>query len=62
MAFERLYGPLGPERADTLTAILAATIANSNRDPESTPVTPDDFMPDWPARWDDEEDEPGGDH
>jgi hypothetical protein len=28
-------------------AILAATIANSNRYPDATPATPDDFMPDW---------------
>lgn len=55
MAYERLYGPLGGERADTLTAILAATIANSNRNPDAKPVTPDDFMPDWAARDDDEE-------
>ena len=42
-------------------AILAATIANSNRDPEAKPVTPDDFLPDWAAARDDDEERSGGD-
>lgn len=36
-------------------AILASVIANVNRAPDSAPASPDDFLPDWPARDDDEE-------
>lgn len=44
--------------------ILAATVANANRDPNATPVTPDDFLPDWAAALDDDDEEvpAGGDH
>lgn len=39
--------PFGEERADLRMAILAALIANANRDPKKRrkPYTPADFMP-----------------
>ena len=46
MAFYRLE-PFGEERADLRMAILAAVIANANRDPKQRkqPYEPKDFMP-----------------
>ena len=46
MAFGQLE-PFGEERADLRMGILAALIANVNRDPKKTPqpFTPQDFMP-----------------
>jgi len=46
MAFYRLE-PFGERRADLRMAILAALIANVNRDPKKhrEPFTVDDFMP-----------------
>ncbi|MCP2339160.1 phage tail assembly protein T [Actinomadura rupiterrae] len=46
-AYERVAGPLGPDRGDYQAAIIAATIANGNRDEKSEPFTPADFLPDW---------------
>jgi Protein of unknown function (DUF4035) len=50
-AFQRLEGPLGPEREDWRVAMLAAIVANANRDPKRAPraYEPRDFMPDWAA-------------
>lgn len=46
MAFSKLE-PFGEERADLRMGILAALIANVNRDPKKQPAPyePDDFMP-----------------
>lgn len=45
-AYERVE-PFGEARADLRMAILAALIANTNRDPKARrePFTPADFMP-----------------
>lgn len=45
-AYERVAGPLGPARADTQAAIIAATVANANRH-KGKPATPSDFIPEW---------------
>jgi hypothetical protein len=44
MAFERLYGPLGPARDDYLAALIASTVANSLSKKE---IPFSQFMPDW---------------
>jgi len=48
-AFERLEGPLGPERWDWRFAMIASTVANTNRDPKKRrqEYRPDEFIPDW---------------
>jgi len=46
-AYERVAGPLGPERLDILAAIIASTIANANRTKKGKALKPADFMPDW---------------
>lgn len=46
-AYERVAGPLGPERLDILAAIIAATIANANRTKKGKAFKPADFMPNW---------------
>lgn len=45
MAYYQLE-PFGVERDDLRSGIIAATIANSNRDPkkQKKPFTPEDFM------------------
>ena len=55
MAYERLYGPLGPVRGDHHAALISATVAAVNTDPKKQPPAPADFMPDWEeaARGDD---------
>jgi len=47
MAYERVAGPLGPERADLHAAIVAATVANAMRGKKGRPFKPADFMPQW---------------
>ena len=49
IAFERLEGPLGPARDDWRYALIAAMVANANRDPKKKhqPYKPQDFIPDW---------------
>jgi hypothetical protein len=47
MAYEQVSGPLGPERMDSLIAMLTATVANTARGKGSTASTPKDFMPKW---------------
>ncbi|MGW4986312.1 phage tail assembly protein T [Streptomyces mirabilis] len=47
MAYERVSGPLGPERLDSLIAMLTATVANTARGKGSRAATPKDFMPKW---------------
>lgn len=41
--------PFGAERGDLQAGIVAATVANVNRDKKKQrePFTPQDFMPDW---------------
>ncbi|MEU5950654.1 DUF4035 domain-containing protein [Micromonospora sp. NPDC047465] len=50
MAYERVTGPLGPERADMHAAIIASTIANANRGKHGRRFTPEDFLPRWDQR------------
>jgi hypothetical protein len=47
MAYERVTGPLGPERMDSLVAMLTATVANTARGKGTRAATPKDFMPKW---------------
>lgn len=47
MAFEKVNGPLGGERSDTQTAILAATVVNSQRDKKQPRAKVSDFVPVW---------------
>ncbi|WP_240503007.1 phage tail assembly protein T [Streptomyces prasinopilosus] len=46
MAYERVTGPLGPERLDLLHGILSATVANAARG-KGKKATPKDFIPEW---------------
>ena len=48
-AFQRLEGPLGPEREDWRSALIASVIANANRDAKKhrKAYQPKDFVPDW---------------
>lgn len=52
-AFQRLEGPLGPERDDWRVAMIASVVANANRDGKKHPKAyePKDFIPDWPAAY-----------
>jgi len=47
MAYEQISGPLGPERADVLHSITAATVANASRGKGQRAREPKDFMPRW---------------
>ncbi|MFD0344005.1 hypothetical protein ACFVH0_35965 [Streptomyces sp. NPDC127117] len=47
IAYERVTGPLGPERHDVLNAILAATVSNAARGKGQKPKGPADFIPKW---------------
>lgn len=47
MAYERMFGPLGPRRDDQLAALIAATIANAFRDKNDRAAQVSDFVPDW---------------
>lgn len=46
MAYEQMTGPLGGQRDDQLTALLAAVIANANR-AKGRKAKPKDFLPEW---------------
>lgn len=46
-AYERVAGPVGPERLDLLFASLMSTIANVNRSKKTKPFKPEQFMPRW---------------
>jgi|SRR5699024_10309356 len=46
-AYERVTGPLGPERADIHAGIIASTIANANRGKGGKKAKPKDFIPKW---------------
>ncbi|MFF2774862.1 hypothetical protein ACFVU3_08125 [Streptomyces sp. NPDC058052] len=46
-AYERIAGPIGPDRLDALTALQTAVIANGSRGKNQRPFTPSDFMPQW---------------
>lgn len=48
-AYQRLAGPLGPERDDWRLAMVASVIANGQRDTKRRPrpYRPDEFIPDW---------------
>lgn len=48
-AFERLEGELGPARDDWRAAMIAAVIANVNKDKGRKAFEPGDFIPDWAA-------------
>lgn len=64
LAYERLFGPIGPERDDTLTALTRMTIYNSRvqKESQAKPIT--EFLPDWQASTtpDDEEADADGDN
>ncbi|MEU3600876.1 hypothetical protein ABZ714_19455 [Streptomyces sp. NPDC006798] len=47
MAYERVTGPLGPERLDLLFATLTATVANTARGKGQRARDPKDFLPKW---------------
>ena len=47
LAFERIAGPLGPDRADVQAGIVASTIANVNRGKRGRKYKPADFIPQW---------------
>lgn len=47
MAYERIAGPLGPDRGDYQAGVIAATIANVNRKKNSRKYRPADFIPRW---------------
>ena len=47
MAYERVTGPLGPERLDLLFAIVAATVSNTARGKNQRAKEPKDFLPKW---------------
>lgn len=51
MAYD-LIDPIGEARADVRAGMVAATIANTNRDPKSRPepFVPADFIPRWDER------------
>ncbi|MEU8264912.1 DUF4035 domain-containing protein [Micromonospora sp. NPDC048999] len=49
-AYERVTGPLGPDRADIHAAIIASTIANANRGKGGRVAKPEDFIPRWDQR------------
>lgn len=49
MAYEQATGPLGPERADQLVAMLCAVVANANRG-KGRKAKPKDFVPKWDQR------------
>jgi hypothetical protein len=47
MAYEKISGPLGPERIDVLSSIVAATVANTARGKGQRAKEPADFLPEW---------------
>jgi hypothetical protein len=47
LAFERLEGPLGPERDDLHAVQTSATVANMFRRQGSPAINPVDLVPDW---------------
>lgn len=47
LAFERLEGPLGPERDDLHAVQTSSTVANMFRRTGSPAINPVDFLPDW---------------
>ena len=46
IAYDRIQ-PIGPERADLLTGIQCATLANINRGRKQRAYRPKDFMPEY---------------
>lgn len=47
LVYERMFGPIGPERFDYLFAQLQATLANINRKKGAKAYRPDQFAPPW---------------
>lgn len=47
--YERMYGPLGPQRDDQLTSLLAAAISNAFRGKGDKAADPKDYLPRWDA-------------
>lgn len=47
MAYERIAGPIGPDRGDHQAGVIAATIANVNRKKNARKFSPRDFIPRW---------------
>lgn len=47
MAYERVAGPVGPERDDLLFGRMTASIVSALRGRKGRPLKPEDFMYDW---------------
>ncbi len=47
MAYEKLTGPIGAERADLLHGVRTAVLANINRAKGKPAFKPGDFIPRW---------------
>ncbi|MDT0270252.1 hypothetical protein RM844_28675 [Streptomyces sp. DSM 44915] len=47
MAYERVTGPLGPERADALHGIQTAALVNAQKGKRGKRARPQDFIPEW---------------
>jgi hypothetical protein len=56
--YERLYGPLGPVRADYHAALVSSVIAGVHAEKKSDAPSPADFMPDWEEAATDDGDDP----
>lgn len=47
MAYEKVTGPLGPDRTDHYLALICATLANVNREKNQRPYKVGDFLTPW---------------
>ncbi|KAB8167062.1 hypothetical protein FH609_011715 [Streptomyces sp. 3MP-14] len=47
MAYERVTGPLGPERGDALHGIQTAALVNAQKGKRGKRARPQDFIPTW---------------
>lgn len=50
MAYENVYGPIGPARADLQAGVVASTIANVNRGKRGKSYAPSDFVIQWDGK------------
>lgn len=49
-AYERVHGPIGPDRADTQAAVIASTIARTMGGKKARRFKLSDFIPVWDRR------------
>lgn len=47
VAYERIAGPLGPDRGDVQAGVIASTMANVMRGKSGRIFKPKDFIPQW---------------